>query len=165
MENIKKIIDFLALHGYTVTTAESCTGGMISAAITDVPGASSVFEAGFVTYSNRMKAQLLSVPETVLESVGAVSGETVSAMSEGAARVSGANVAVAVSGIAGPGGGTPQKPVGLVYVGICIKDMKAEHKAAEGTFVYKCNFSGTRDQVRRQTVEKVFDEVARKLGL
>ena len=165
MSSIKKIINFLAENGYTITTAESCTGGMIAAAITDVPGSSAVFEAGFVTYSNRMKTKLLSVPEETLVSVGAVSGDTVSAMAEGAACVSGANVAVAVSGIAGPGGGTPEKPVGLVYVGICIKDMKAEHAAAEGTFVYKCNFEGTRDLVRRQTVEKVFDEVSRKLGL
>jgi len=161
MQLEEKIIRELQRRNYTVTTAESCTGGMIASAITDVPGASAVFEAGFVTYSNAMKTKLLAVPEETLARVGAVSAETVEAMAKGAANVAEANVAVAVSGIAGPGGGTPEKPVGLVYICLHIRNVPD----ADGTYVYKCNFSGSRDEVRRAVVEKVFEEMALKLGL
>ena len=100
----------------TLSTAESCTGGLIAKRITDVPGASGVFECGWVTYADRAKTEMLGVPEEVLKRCGAVSEPVVKAMAEGALERSGADVAVAVSGIAGPGGGTPEKPVGTVWL-------------------------------------------------
>jgi nicotinamide-nucleotide amidase len=101
--------------GLRVATAESCTGGLVSAAITDVPGSSDVFDRGFVTYSNAAKTDLLGVPAAVIAAHGAVSAETAKAMAEGALAHSLADVAVAVTGVAGPGGGSAEKPVGLVH--------------------------------------------------
>lgn len=109
-------IELLQAKGQTVTTAESCTGGLIAAAITEISGASTVFEAGFVTYSNTMKQQLIGVPENLIAEHGAVSEEVVRAMATGALARSGADYAVAVSGIAGPDGGTEEKPVGTVWI-------------------------------------------------
>ncbi|WP_279478623.1 nicotinamide-nucleotide amidohydrolase family protein [Aureimonas sp. SK2] len=101
--------------GWTVASAESCTGGLVAAAITDVAGSSAVFGMGFVTYSNEAKARLLGVPAELLERHGAVSREVALAMAEGALRTAGSDVAVAITGIAGPGGGSEAKPVGLVH--------------------------------------------------
>ena len=100
--------------GRTIAVAESCTGGLVSAALTEIAGSSEVFEAGFVTYSNDMKNELLKVSQDVLETFGAVSIATAWAMAQGALVKSHANVAVAITGIAGPGGGSEQKPVGTV---------------------------------------------------
>lgn len=100
--------------GRTVAVAESCTGGLVSAALTEIAGSSDVFEAGFITYSNDMKSELLKVSQDVLETFGAVSIATAWAMAQGALTKSHAHVAVAITGIAGPGGGTEQKPVGTV---------------------------------------------------
>jgi nicotinamide-nucleotide amidase len=102
-------------QGLMVATAESCTGGLVAAALTAVPGSSDVFDRGWVTYSNLAKRQQLSVPEPLLFEYGAVSEEVVRAMAEGALAASAAGAAVAVTGVAGPGGGTPEKPVGLVW--------------------------------------------------
>ncbi|MCB2101332.1 MAG: CinA family protein, partial [Rhodobacterales bacterium] len=102
--------------GLTVATAESCTGGLIAACLTAVPGSSSVVDRGFVTYSNTAKTQMLDVPEALLVEHGAVSAPVARAMAEGALARSGASLAVAVTGIAGPGGGTETKPVGLVHI-------------------------------------------------
>lgn len=111
----KAVVLHLEQQGLKVTTAESCTGGLIAKRITDVPGSSGVFEFGWVTYADRAKTEMLGVPEEVLKEHGAVSEPVVRAMAEGALERSGADVAVAVSGIAGPGGGTPEKPVGTVW--------------------------------------------------
>ncbi|WP_022683161.1 CinA family protein [Sphingobium bisphenolivorans] len=100
--------------GRTIAVAESCTGGLVSAALTEIAGSSEVFEAGFVTYSNDMKSELLKVSQDVIETFGAVSIATAWAMAQGALQKSHANVAVAITGIAGPGGGSEQKPVGTV---------------------------------------------------
>ena len=102
-------------QGLMVATAESCTGGMIAAALTDIPGSSAVFDRGFVTYANLAKRQLLGVPELLLLEHGAVSEEVARAMAEGALAASTAGAAVSVTGVAGPGGGTEDKPVGLVW--------------------------------------------------
>jgi len=104
----------------TVATAESCTGGLVAQMLTALPGISAVFLEGWTTYSNAAKARSLGVPEELLERCGAVSGEVAEAMATGAAERSGARMAVSVTGIAGPGGGTAEKPVGLVWFGLCV---------------------------------------------
>ena len=105
-----------------VATAESCTGGMITAALTDVPGASAVVDRGFVTYSNTAKSEMLGIPISLIDKHGAVSGEVAGAMAQGAINHSRASLAVSVTGIAGPTGGTPDKPVGLVWFGLADKN-------------------------------------------
>jgi nicotinamide-nucleotide amidase len=132
----------LLARGWQVTCAESCTGGGIAAAITDVAGSSAWFGAGFVTYSNRHKQQLLGVSQASLDSDGAVSKAVVVEMASGALRLAGADIAVAVSGIAGPQGGSPDKPVGTVW----IAWVTAAASSAE-CFL----FPGDRAQVRSQT--------------
>jgi nicotinamide-nucleotide amidase len=110
------VLDALRERGWKAVTAESCTGGMVAAQLTEIPGSSDVFLGGVVSYSNELKRGLLGVPEAVLAEHGAVSAETAAAMAEGARARLGADVAVSVTGVAGPGGGTPEKPVGLVYL-------------------------------------------------
>ncbi|WP_137820457.1 CinA family protein [Pseudomonas sp. 2FG] len=127
-----------------VTTAESCTGGGIAEAITRIPGSSVWFEAGYVTYSDRQKSLQLDVPAELFVSVGAVSREVVEAMARGAQSKSAARFSVAVSGVAGPDGGSPAKPVGMVWLAWCNAEQ----------LVTQCRqFSGERTEVRRQTVE------------
>ncbi len=121
-DSIEEVVQrLLAERGETVSTAESCTGGSIASLITDASGSSRVFESGFVTYANEAKRDILGVPQEVLDQFGAVSNETVVAMAEGCLRVSGADHAIAVSGIAGPTGGTDEKPVGTVHVAIASR--------------------------------------------
>jgi nicotinamide-nucleotide amidase len=109
------VLDLCRERGLTLATAESITGGGIGARLTSVPGSSDVFLGGVVAYSNEVKRELLGVPRETLDGQGAVSAETAAAMAEGARKTIGADVAVAVTGVAGPGGGSPEKPVGLVY--------------------------------------------------
>ena len=110
------VLELCRERGLTLATAESCTGGLVAARLTSVPGSSDVFLGGVVSYANEVKTAALGVPEDVLAAHGAVSAETAAAMAEGARRRLDADVAVAVTGIAGPGGGSDEKPVGLVYV-------------------------------------------------
>ncbi|HYQ52599.1 MAG TPA: nicotinamide-nucleotide amidohydrolase family protein [Pseudomonas sp.] len=131
-----------------VTTAESCTGGGIAEAITRVPGSSAWFEAGYVTYSNAQKTRQLGVLEPLFSQVGAVSQEVVEAMARGAQRASGARFAVAVSGVAGPDGGSAAKPVGTVWLAWA----DGEHLRSE-----RRHFEGDREAVRRQTVIAALD--------
>ena len=135
----------LRARGRKLVTAESCTGGMIAAACTAVAGSSDWFERGFVTYSNDAKSQSLGVPAGLIEAHGAVSAEVARAMAEGALRHSRADLAVAVTGIAGPTGGTPNKPVGTVWLGI------AQSGAEPVTELL--NLGGDRAAVRSQTVQ------------
>ncbi len=107
--------------GIMIATAESCTGGLIAGALTEVPGSSTVFERGFVTYSNEAKTELVGVPADLIARHGAVSGEVARAMAHGAITHSRAQLAVAVTGVAGPGGGSAQKPVGLVWFGLAMQ--------------------------------------------
>ena len=153
---IDKVLDFLIENGITVATAESCTAGLISARIGDKSGVSEIFSEGFVTYSNEAKEKNLGVPKEILQNHGAVSEQTARAMAEGVCRVTGARLGLSATGIAGPTGGTHDKPVGLVYMGVCFD--------GETTVVKKI-FSGTRSEVRAQTVETVFAEVKKRLQI
>jgi nicotinamide-nucleotide amidase len=135
----------LKARGLMLTAAESCTGGWVSEAVTMVPGSSDWFERGFVTYTYISKREMLGVKETTLESCGAVSEEVVREMAEGALARSHAQVSLAVSGVAGPSGGTPEKPVGTVCFAWEMKDGKPRSETKR--------FSGDRESVRRQSVE------------
>lgn len=110
-----ELLDLCKAKNLTIVTAESCTGGLVAAALTDAPGASKVVDGGFVTYSNEAKQSCLKVPKELLDTYGAVSEQVARAMAEGALACSPADIAVSVTGIAGPEGGTPEKPVGLVH--------------------------------------------------
>lgn len=127
---------------WKVVTAESCTGGLVSAAITKRPGSSSVFDRGFTTYSNEAKMECLGVSSDTLDTFGAVSPETAQEMAEGALKNSRADISVSITGIAGPDGGNDEKPVGLVYFGYSGHDTK--------TGTQKKLFSGSREEVRAQ---------------
>lgn len=122
------IADF-SKRGLTIATAESCTGGLIAGLLTEIAGSSAVVDRGYVTYSNQAKIDMLGVPATTLETYGAVSRETALAMAHGALYRSGASLAVAVTGIAGPGGGSAEKPVGLVHLAAMARTGKTLHKA------------------------------------
>lgn len=150
------VIAYLIEHKLTVATAESCTAGLIAAALGDVPGVSEIFCEGFVTYSTAAKEKHLGVPASMLEAYGAVSPQVAQAMAEGVCRKTGAKIGISATGIAGPGGGTIDKPVGLVYIGVCIDGQ---------TTVKRCEFSGNRAQVRGQTVLAAFDEIGVRLGV
>ena len=139
------IVELLEEKGKTVTTAESCTGGLVAGRLLNVPGASSVYMEGYITYSNEAKEKLLGVSHSTLEQCGAVSKETACEMAEGAAKAAGADLAISVTGIAGPDGGTKEKPVGLVYVG-CYADGEAR--------AYEFHFTGNRAKNRESTVAK-----------
>lgn len=118
LADAKRLIDALRAKNRKLTTAESCTGGLVAATITAVPGSSDVFFGGFVTYSNDAKEQMIGVDGDLIKHHGAVSEAVAHAMADGAIRTTGADLAVSITGIAGPGGGSPHKPVGLVYIGI-----------------------------------------------
>ncbi len=135
-----------------LVTAESCTGGWIAKTLTDIPGSSQWFDRGFVTYSNAAKHQLLGVPEDLIERHGAVSEAVVRAMTEGALRHAEARIAVAVSGIAGPDGGTPDKPVGTVWIAW-------EASETDQVVARRYAFGGDREQVRRQAVAAALEGV------
>ena len=131
--------------GLKIVTAESCTGGLIAGLLTDIAGSSDVFERGFVTYSNPAKEEMLGVPAATLRQHGAVSQSVARAMAEGAIRQSGASLSVAVTGIAGPGGGSDEKPVGLVHI--------AAARAGAATLHRECRFGDIgRSDVRLKTV-------------
>ncbi len=116
LEQAAILLDRCRKAGLMIATAESCTGGLIAAAFTEIPGSSDVFERGFVTYSNEAKSDMLGIDQNLIATEGAVSEATARAMAEGAIANSNANLSIAVTGIAGPGGGTPDKPVGLVHL-------------------------------------------------
>lgn len=140
-ENLGKL---LIARGLVLSTAESCTGGGIAAAITDIAGSSEWFSGAFVTYSNEWKMRQLGVLPTTLETYGAVSAQTVSQMLDGLLANGGADLGIAVSGIAGPGGGTPEKPVGTVFIGVAGHGWQR---------VQRMLFAGDRAAVRAQTIE------------
>ena len=141
----------------TISTAESCTGGLVSEILTNIPGISKVFMGGSVTYSNQSKSDLLGVKEETLSQYGAVSKQTAAEMAEGIREKLATDIAVSVTGIAGPDGGTPEKPVGLVFVALASKD---------GTVIKQLNLWGSRNRIRNVTALHVFDMIRRHvLGL
>ncbi|MDD6037903.1 MAG: CinA family protein [bacterium] len=138
-----EIVHLLAEKKYRITTAESCTGGLIAGTLVDVPGISEWFQEGYITYSNEAKTKLVGVSADTLATYGAVSAQTVEEMAKGAAMHANAQVAIAASGIAGPGGGTDEKPVGLVYLGCYCDGMVISERH---------QFMGDRSSVRNQSV-------------
>ena len=147
MESVDRIAQELgktcSALGIKIVTAESCTGGLIAGTLTDVPGASAWFDRGFVTYSNEAKKAMLGVREETLTEFGAVSKETAEEMAQGARRVSGADIAVSTTGVAGPTGGTESAPVGTVFIGV-----SAEDRTESRRFLYE----GNRGEVRAAAV-------------
>lgn len=141
----RAVLDAFLAAGKMLVTAESCTGGMVAAALTDIAGSSTVVERGFVTYSNAAKSELLGIDMAVIEAHGAVSQPVAAAMAEGALKHSHAEVAVSVTGIAGPGGGSAEKPVGLVWFGL---------SAGGTTTTERHVFAGDRAAVRGQSTKK-----------
>jgi nicotinamide-nucleotide amidase len=122
------LLDATLAAGLKIATAESCTGGLIAALLTDIPGSSRTVERGFVTYSNEAKIECLGVPPEIITAHGAVSEPTARAMAQGALDASRADVAVAITGIAGPGGGSPEKPVGLVHLACARRGRETRHR-------------------------------------
>ena len=144
MTTAEKLVKVLTEKKLTCATAESCTGGGVGYAITSVSGASTVFWGGVISYDNSVKRDVLGVPAEILATKGAVSPECASAMADGVRQRMGTDLAVSITGIAGPGGGTTEKPVGLVWFGVASKaDVRAE----------KMIFSGDRDAVRSSAIE------------
>jgi PncC family amidohydrolase len=144
MNNLaSSLISLLKNKNLKLVAAESCTGGMLSSLITDISGASSVFEGGFITYSNDLKIKLLGVDEQLIAEFGAVSEQVARAMTQGALEKTGADIAISITGIAGPNGGTLQKPVGLVYIAVGSKN---------NINVEKTIFTGNRAEIRKQSV-------------
>lgn len=136
------IVDLMREQGLTLSFVESCTGGMIASRIVNVPGASDVFQCGFVTYSNEAKRKLVGVKKKTLAEKGAVSRKCAKQMAKGGRLASETDVCISVTGIAGPGGGTEEKPVGTVFIGCSMNDR---------TNVKECHFDGDRTQIREQT--------------
>ena len=137
------VVDLLEKNELTISTAESCTGGLLAGRLINVPGVSDVYKEGFITYTNKAKRKTLGVNKSTLKKYGAVSEQTAKEMAVGAALAADTDISISVTGIAGPDGGTNEKPVGLVYVGVCIKDI---------VHVEEFRFSGDRANVREQTV-------------
>lgn len=153
-EQVETVAALLKSHNWSLTTAESCTGGMVAAECTALPGSSNWFEGGFVTYSNDMKQKLLGVSPWTLKSHGAVSQAAAEQMAVGAARLAKVEVAIAVTGVAGPGGGSEAKPVGMVWFAWAVG--KALYSGKE-------QFTGNRDEVRKKATRHAIDKLIKYL--
>ena len=148
------VAELLYKKKLSISTAESCTGGMVAATLISYPGISDVFKEGAVTYSNEAKMKRLGVKEETLNKFGAVSEETAREMAEGIAREAKTDIGISTTGIAGPGGGTEEKPVGLVYIGVCIKG---------NVIVEKFNFTGDREAVRKKATMNALNILRKEL--
>lgn len=142
------VLTELKSKGMTLAAAESCTGGLVSHTLTNIPGSSENFDSGFVTYSNDAKVRVLGVSEDTLEKFGAVSSQTVEEMAEGVRKVRGADLGLGISGIAGPGGGTPEKPVGLVFIAV---------SGPNGTKWREFGFDGNRTEIKNSSAKSVLE--------
>ncbi|MDD2891148.1 MAG: CinA family protein [bacterium] len=151
----KELARILKEKNLTISVVESCTGGLIQKLITDNPGSSEYFLGGVVAYSNKLKEKLIGVKRSTLLKYGAVSKETSVELANGITKITGSSIGISTTGIAGPGGGTKDKPVGLVYIGIRINK--------KITF-YKYIFKGTREQIRKQTAEEGLKKVIEMLN-
>ncbi|MEI6182094.1 MAG: CinA family protein [Polynucleobacter sp.] len=151
IDHAKTLAQLLLARGWTLALAESCTGGLVCATLTELSGSSEWFERGYITYSNQSKTECLGVPTGLIESHGAVSEPVVRAMAQGAQRNAGANVGVSITGVAGPTGGTAEKPVGTVCFGWTIPNTAGENVTASQTKL----FSGDRQAIRQQATEYV----------
>lgn len=152
----RELADKLLARGWMLASAESCTGGWVGQLLTSLPGSSQWYERGFITYANAAKIEMLGVPEATLATHGAVSEETARAMATGALTHSHAHAALAISGIAGPDGGTPQKPVGLVCYGWALADGTAMSST--------CRLSGDREEIRSRAVAAALRGLIELLG-
>ena len=150
----RRVARLLLKRGLTVAVAESCTGGMLGASLTSQAGSSAYFPGGIIAYSNSVKKDLLGVEGETLAKAGAVSRETVAEMADEVRRLVGADIGIGVSGIAGPGGGTAEKPVGLVFIGC---------SDSAGVSVKEFRFSGDRDLIRKQSVEAALEMLREKI--
>ena len=150
----ESVINKLREKKIKIATAESCTGGLFSGTLTSVPGSSECFGYGLVTYSNQAKHELLSIPWEVLNKFGAVSYETATWMAKSVRRIAHAELGLSITGIAGPSGGSKEKPVGLVYIGWADENLCDAHKFC---------FPGTREEIRQSTIEKGLDLILRYL--
>lgn len=152
---VEKLAHLLEKRGWILATAESCTGGLLSAALTHRPGSSNIFERGFITYSNQSKEELLDVPAAIFITEGAVSASCAESMAQGALKNSRADIAASITGIAGPDGGSKEKPVGLVFIGYALKD------GSRGSVEYQ--FSGTRQEIRAKSTAAAMEKLVQLL--
>jgi nicotinamide-nucleotide amidase len=153
--NMEEVVgQALVEHGFKIATAESCTGGLLTKRLTDTPGSSSYVERGFITYSNASKVELLGVRPADLEAHGAVSAPVAEQMAAGAAKKAGVEIGVGITGVAGPDGGSEEKPVGTVFIAVATPKTKG---------VRKYSFAGTRVTVRERSVQTALDLVRRAI--
>jgi len=152
-QSAERLVKALKEKGLHIATAESCTGGMVSAAITSVSGSSEVFDGGVVSYANEIKHRILGVNEETLATHGAARDECAREMAEGVRRLMGADIGISLTGIAGPGGGTAEKPVGTVYLGVSGKNE---------TYALLLSLSGDRERVREESVKAALREAYRR---
>lgn len=146
MKRAEKLLKSARKKRLKIVTAESCTGGMVAAVLTDIAGSSDVFERGFITYSNQSKTEILGVSPELIKKHGAVSQQVACAMALGALKVSSAQLAIAITGVAGPGGGTKKKPVGVVHIAVVLKGGEVFHKRNQ--------FIGKRADIRKSSVKQ-----------
>ena len=152
---VEMLRDGLVNQTWTISTAESCTGGLCAAALVDLPGSSGWYSGSVVAYANAIKQSVLQVPEHVLHEHGAVSEPVAVAMAQGVRSLCSSSVACSTTGIAGPHGGTPEKPVGLVWIGVATPN---------GVEARRYHFSGDRSAIRAQTVEACFEFLLERIG-
>lgn len=153
------LAEILKSKSWKMAAAESCTGGLVCANLTEIAGSSDWFERGYITYSNEAKMECLGVPQELLESYGAVSEEVAKAMTEGAQANAGVNAALSITGIAGPSGGSTEKPVGTVCFGWAIRNDGGDNRVITKTM----RFNGDRQQVRQQACDYALSELAKLL--
>lgn len=152
---VQDLAQLLIDQSLTLSTAESCTGGNLSALLTSISGSSAYFDRGYITYSNQAKIDMLNVDTKILEQFGAVSEQTAALMADGVIQNSHSDIAVSITGIAGPTGGTTEKPVGIVCFGFCIRDK---------VFVETRNFSGNREAVVASSIDFVIQTLINELS-
>ena len=151
----RRVVEHLQKNNLTISTAESCTGGMIASTIINIPGSSTILGSSFVTYSNQAKHLILGVPEEDIEFCGAVSEVVARKMAQGVRSISGADIGVSATGIAGPDGGTEGKPVGLVYIAICY---------GKKVMCKRLKLSGSRQKIRKETTKKILNLILEETG-